>query len=181
MKRGRESLTGGTGDVNPQWFKMLSSAAAGATFTTTTFASPNNRLESPTNPTIIEILKIQWVVSGSPAVTAGTSGSARYYLTTKSYGSTEPALNEGPIVDSMHIGVSSIAASTSSDVIPMEFWHDLTDATGHGILVGTDNLYLGIISTANIPYALSVCCRVLYRYKRVTLAEYIGIVQSQQT
>lgn len=182
MKRGRESLTGGTGDVNPQWFKCTAGAQTTSTFATTTFAAPNNRLESPSNPTIMEVLKVQWVLFGTPTVTAGTSGAGRFYLTTKSYGTVEPSINEGPIFDSLHLGIFSIAASTDSGTLPLEYWHDLTDETGHGVLVATDNIYLGVIGTASTPFTNLTCtARILYRFKRVSLAEYIGIVQSQQT
>jgi len=71
-------------------------------------------------------------------------------------------------------------------------YHDLTDGAGHGVLVATDNIYLNISAgltdldvagfTSNVPKssAFSAQCDLLYRFKEVTLQEYIGIVQSQQ-
>lgn len=61
----------------------------------------------------------------------------------------------------------------------VQFIMDLTDEAGHGILVATDNLYFvnysaGTGATNGMVYVLT------YRFKDVSLEEYIGIVQSQQ-
>ena len=59
---------------------------------------------------------------------------------------------------------------------------DLTDGAGHGILVATDSIFL----TGYVPSnwytngTNTVFVKLLYRWKDVSLAEYIGIVQSQQ-
>lgn len=72
--------------------------------------------------------------------------------------------------------------------------HEMHDGAGHGILVASDNLTLQInaqivdqtVSTdtffAGVPQFTdaSVVCEIFYRFKDVTLTEYIGIVQSQQ-
>jgi hypothetical protein len=57
--------------------------------------------------------------------------------------------------------------------------HDLTDGAGHGLLLATDQLYL-TISSFNFTNPNYVSCKILFRYKTVSLTEYIGIVQSQQ-
>lgn len=58
------------------------------------------------------------------------------------------------------------------------FVQDLTDGAGHGLLIATDNLYLGVDSEAT-GFAQSVQCKILYRWKNVSETEYVGIVQSQ--
>lgn len=63
--------------------------------------------------------------------------------------------------------------------------HDLTDGAGHGVLIATDNIWLTAFINGAVPdigttAALNVFCEILYRFKKVTLQEYIGIVQSQQ-
>lgn len=64
--------------------------------------------------------------------------------------------------------------------------HDLTDGAGHGVLIATDNIYLSMtLLSASIDggsYTSNGQARadLLYRFKDVTLTEYIGIVQSQQ-
>jgi hypothetical protein len=66
--------------------------------------------------------------------------------------------------------------------------HDLTDGAGHGILIATDNIYLGVnasLSSFNLgdadPIVGGVSANLIYRFKEIGLSEYIGIVQSQQS
>ena len=56
---------------------------------------------------------------------------------------------------------------------------DMTDGMGHGVLVATDNLFLQA-SSANLDAAGVGRIRILYRWKNVSIIEYVGIVQSQQ-
>lgn len=65
--------------------------------------------------------------------------------------------------------------------------HDVTDGAGHGILVATDNIFVAcnftvasVFSTTADTASGAASCNILYRFKEVALAEYIGIVQSQQ-
>lgn len=66
-------------------------------------------------------------------------------------------------------------------------WADFTDGAGHGILIATDNIFLTIVaqgaSIDGVSYNFAGQGRVdlLYRFKEITLQEYIGIVQSQQS
>jgi hypothetical protein len=55
---------------------------------------------------------------------------------------------------------------------------DLTDGAGHGLLIATDNIFMTVYST-NTGVANEVGCKILYRWKNVSVEEYIGIVQSQ--
>lgn len=53
------------------------------------------------------------------------------------------------------------------------------------MLIATDNIWLtayinGAVPDIGTTAALNVYCEILYRFKKVTLQEYIGIVQSQQ-
>ena len=59
---------------------------------------------------------------------------------------------------------------------------DITDGAGHGVLVGTDSIYItGFVpSSWYLNGTNTVFAKLLYRWKDVSLAEYIGIVQSQQ-
>lgn len=63
----------------------------------------------------------------------------------------------------------------------------MTDGAGHGVLVATDNIYLTLQTALSSVIGSSVGgiqgfgeAAILYRFKEVGLAEYIGIVQSQQ-
>lgn len=56
---------------------------------------------------------------------------------------------------------------------------DLTDGAGHGYLIATDQIFVNVVSTTTSA-ANTVSYKIMYRWKNVGLAEYIGIVQSQQ-
>ena len=56
---------------------------------------------------------------------------------------------------------------------------DLTDGTGHGILIATDNIYV-TCSESGYAAAHPIAFKLLYRLKTVSLSEYVGMVQSQQ-
>jgi len=58
--------------------------------------------------------------------------------------------------------------------------HDFTDGAGHGLLIAADKLYAAV-STRRY-YASGHACNfdILYRWKNVGLAEYVGIVQTGQ-
>lgn len=79
-----------------------------------------------------------------------------------------------------YFGLQAAAAPTSVTEIPVHKHVDLTDEAGHGILVATDNIYayLNTINTAS--HTLAATATITYRFKDVSLEEYIGIVQSQQ-
>ncbi len=56
---------------------------------------------------------------------------------------------------------------------------DYTDDEGRGFLIATDNIYYTVESLAGTDRACEVYTKLLYRFVRVPLREYIGIVQSQ--
>ena len=101
------------------------------------------------------------------------------------YGQT--ILSSGSVID--HYAKAYSFATTT----PLVGWNigfvdenpvirDITDGAGHGVLVATDSIYI----TGYVPASWylngtnTVFAKLLYRWKDVSLAEYIGIVQSQQ-
>jgi len=64
---------------------------------------------------------------------------------------------------------------------------DLTDDSGHGVIFCGQKVYLSITfttplvgSTANTnAYSVKYGARILFRWKNVSLTEYIGVVTSQ--
>jgi len=180
--RGSESLTGGTGDVNPQFLNMQSSAATIASFATTSFSTPINKFpEASGRVVIMELLKV-FIDFGQFATTSVAAGSVKVYLTTKNFDTTQPSqqMADPTVVAFGELGFTS-PSSGGTGIIYSPHVIDLTDGAGHGVLVATDNLYLGTIATTlNNPTTGQVQVKLLYRFKKVALAEYIGIVQSQQ-
>lgn len=184
-KRRRPGLGGGTGDINPQWFNMNVNTLA-ATYSDTATPMPVQRLNNKSNSMVMEVLKIEFGIGGTQTIvpTAATAASLRWYLTTTSFGTTEPTVQQvtGKVLGRARIDVLAAAGSAGQSAIDTLKLVDLTDGAGHGILAATDSLFLGTIQTGatNPSTAGTGTCRILYRWKNVGLAEYIGIVQSQQ-
>lgn len=185
-KRGRSSeLTGGTGDVNPQYFNMTSQAAVTTAFASTVVPTPINKFpEGSGRVVIMEVLKVLFYATGSAsAILTPFNRSLRMYVTTKNFAATEP-LNpaDGTIVAIGKRDWISSGTPANTNAVDWPLMVDLTDGAGHGMMVATDNLFLGIIQAGATlePYTGTIVAKLIYRFKKVSLAEYIGIVQSQQ-
>ena len=70
-----------------------------------------------------------------------------------------------------------LSTGVDNRIGPIEF--DITDGAGHGFLVATDQIYMQVFTNGATATA-TVRVKMLYRWKNVSLAEYIGIVQGQQ-
>lgn len=180
--RGGDQLTGGTGDVNPQWLTIRSNAVLGTSFTTTAVPTPINKFpEGSGRVVIMEILKCFFYPG--QLIGANSDDNLQMYLTTKNFSTTVPSLAqaEPSIIAAIVYSLGASASGATNLIQPITV--DLTDGAGHGMLVATDNIYLGQIqSAAAEPFNATVTSvKILYRFKKVSLQEYIGIVQSQQS
>lgn len=194
MPKGGDNLTGGSRDVNPQWMNLNVVQPGTDLNVTQMFPLPVQRLQQKSGKSLVmEILKIGWdlplIVPSASAIT-----SVAAFLTTKDP-SAQPIAGVSPVFffDLRKAGTTLdynnrviIASSSSTPVVYEDdpIYHDMTDDAGHGILVATDNLFLSFFSiigaSSGTGLISNVLCRILYRWKEVTLQEYIGIVQSQQ-
>lgn len=182
MKRGmRDNLTGGTGDVSPQLITASITMSAANTFTETTIATPVSRIATRKGKAmVLELLKTYWDLpvkdnnyaagGESSLVTADLSVSPAAGLAVSS-----PLILS--VVNKEYRGAFT-AAGTYSSVQVEPVVVDFTDGAGHGVLIGTDQIFIGL-TTTNFAGAGSCTCRILYRFKEVSVEEYIGIVQSQ--
>ena len=185
MKRGRGdgTLTGGTHDVNPQWMVFNSNVqSAPNTFTEGVLNTPISRFpQGKGKSVVLEVLKVQFLMASvdtNPAA-GGTIITRSAQVTTSSQTGLIPSGTEvTAFYQDAYRGAFTAAGSYESAMssTPMI---DLTDGAGHGMLVATDQVYFGV-NTTGYANAGSFACRMLYRFKLVTLEEYIGIVQSQQ-
>lgn len=185
-KRKYSSLTGGTGDVNPQWYKLTVQMTAADTDTTAIFPLPTYRLQNSSGRSwVMEILKIQWDTSLQVISANGTYGTLVTLATMQTTTLNLPQLKaQGAVIDfdQPTVAVFNAAAGSTftSGVRPHPELHDLTDGDGHGMLVATDRLFLRIQNVSTLQtVANNSNCNVLYRWKEVSLEEYIGLVQSQ--
>lgn len=181
--RGNGDLTGGSGDINPQYFTLpqnLLSAANTYTEGTIPTPIPRNRV-SGGKATVMEILKVYFNLPEADANSAagGSVIQAQAQLTTRSL----TAMSQGnPAVfahcEKMMRGAFTAAGSYATVIQDPYVW-DCTDGAGHGVLVATDNIYFGCLTTG-FTGAVTFNARLLYRMKNVSVEEYVGIVQSQQ-
>ena len=216
MKRGRDTLTGGTNDVNPQWFKVPADSTVTAVLTpgatirrtrTVRFPLPINRINQTdkNTATIIEILKVRWAWALKQSFIGNevpTSWTISGYLSTINPQDNFTSFAEkGTTLDWFTaenftqpiIGIGEPAATflpfdQSADLLPVT--HELHDGAGHGVLVATDAIYLSMVldyfneslpATGNATFdSASILCEIMYRYKKVQLSEFVGIVQSQE-
>lgn len=169
------SLTGGTGDVNPNWFKITVTQSAADTFTQSTNPLPVQRLSGGPGrkrAMIMEILKIAFYQTSAQAE---VDSIVQAFLTTKSY-SAQPPDTDGPIIARVRTANAITTSGSFNPVWPITV--DLTDGAGHGMVVASDNLYLSCASTSS-GIANTMVAYILYRWKNVGLEEYIGVAQSQ--
>lgn len=184
MKRSRDTLTGGTKDVNPQFMNIpLQGRVNGPTAgSVTTYALPKSPLTQNGRAQIIEILKIFFY--GGQNAASPNAYSEQMFVCTANPGTAQTA----SVTDPKCIGFADFTSLLNTSGMTQEDHIkclDVTDGAGHGILVATDYIFVqqwasntivpGTVTAA--PYAPGV--KILYRYKNVSVQEYIGIVQSQ--
>lgn len=185
MKRGRGggSLTGGSGDVNPQWLTFFSTQSAADTTTSTQQTLPVQRLPTGGKSQVMEVLRIQFSHSTFPAIASAAEAvdTISGFLSTNNFGTTNAAFSEPRVFAGVRhfLRGAFTAAGTFGTYGSDVEWVDLTDGQGHGFLVATDSIFLQTQSTGT-GAVNTVVVKILYRMKNVGLSEYIGIVQGQQ-
>lgn len=159
------ALTGGTKDVNPQYFRVQTYYTGGAASNQTTVtesAIPVQRLNNKNRSMVMEVLKITYIprhVNGSADAWAG--------IATSRPPSGKPNPGQGYWVDVVKLPTDQVVEK------------DITDGAGHGMLVAADKLY-GFMYEATAASGAGVDILISYRWKNVSLTEYIGIVQASQ-
>lgn len=173
-------LTGGTGDVNPQYLMIHLLQTAANTYTEVEYPIPVRRMAMPKGRCqIIEILKV--LVGFAPGDFGSATVAPHDYIyesqiTTRSFASMV-FLND-PNVIHYHKKIYSMGASADA------YWEDpitcdLTDGAAHGLIVASQSLYFGV-NTAGQAAAINADCRILYRFKNVGLGEFVGLAIQNQ-
>lgn len=188
VKRQYGSLTGGTGDVNPQTYVLQGALAAGGT--SFSFPLPIPKYPGSNNRAIVlELLGVDWNFTDPPVPSSvnGDGFSSDFAVTTNA---STPASANDVLSDPRALSyfrrstytLNATAVGFSLYSPNLGEYDDLTDNAGHGLLVGTDNIYVRGFTAIAGGYFLggTVVAQLKYRFKEVSLTEYIGIVQSQQ-
>lgn len=160
----RDNLTGKTGDVNPQWMRgYCNTSGASNVNASNVVRLPIQRLPSGRKCQVIEVLKVQYITDGAAASKHWAMG-----ITTQDP-STAVNFLDPAAVHSMR--------TPADGESPQTYMFDLTDGAGHGVLVATDNIYLWAAISEAVVHQVDFA--ILYRFKNVTMSEYVGIAQSQ--
>ena len=177
-------LTGGTGDVNPQFLNAIYSEGAAHTWSTGHLAIPITKLPiAKGRANVFEVLKVMWdAPSWGDYSATQTLRGGRAVLYVGPALAALPSFGNSRVIalmEQMYIGaftaLGSFADSTAQPLI-----QDLTDGAGHGVLIATDDINFGILGFSSNTIAMTFSVKILYRIKSVGLIEYLGIVQSQQ-
>lgn len=199
----RRALTGGSGDVNPQFISFSVVQTGTDTTTNLAVAVPIQRLsQGAGRAQVLEVLCVKYETS-TPGSSSVTELPHRYAhndnldepitpnfpyirsitvtVSTRNPGTVDVEYSD-PAVFSIYnfVRYGQSSAGTGWFAVWQEpYVDDLTDGAGHGFLVATDYIYIQIRSQ-NTNAAQRVYGKLYYRWKNVTLQEYIGIVQGQQ-
>lgn len=180
-----DTLTGGSRDVNPQFISGAVTLSGINVFTELSLNTPTARVGTGTTfrSVILELLKI--FVDFPPVDITGAGATSRVFsftVATASQGTVQFTLDNPRLIMRLdHETNNAFTAATSAmlDLQDNPRMVDLTDGDGHGVLIATDNVFIGC-QTSNQAAASRFSFKLLYRFKEVSLVEYIGIVQSQQ-
>lgn len=181
MPRGRkgDDLTGGSGDVNPQTMVMRATQAVADTVLVQGQALPIPRLPIKKGRSlVIELLSVEFAGNSFPPAING-SVVIPFITTDSETPANLLAFLLNPRTLAKWFRVAVVASAAGFQIFENNHRIDMTDEAGHGILVATDNLYMGVVSALTAA-AQDYIATLTYRFKDVSLEEYIGIVQSQQ-
>lgn len=191
----KKELTGGTGDVNPQTLvtqRVFASANNSFAHNVLSFPMPVPRFSSTsTTSIVVELLGVEYYYDSVPVQQAAIASATTFGAGIATAIATQPtlgALFEQPnIIDlNNHLIASTIDGTPTNVAAHTQFegsrYEDLTDQAGHGLLIATDRMTVFAYCQTNVPATqlVGVRAKLYYRFKKVTLTEYIGIVQSQQ-
>jgi len=182
-KRSRDQLTGGTKDVNPQFFNMSVTQSGTDVYTQVAAPIPIQRMQlGGGRSQVMEILKI-WIQGTDPVpMTSATVvvSQATLQITTKSQTATV-ALTEPTVVGFYMKSYSSAFTATGSYAVQSgldPYQLDLTDGAGHGVIVGAPvfNMRQYTRYVSNPPGAtgeMLLGVRIMYRIKGIPYDEWV--------
>lgn len=168
-----KGLTGGSGDVNPQLLHaVLQQDSTNATILTIPIPIP--RFPTAKNKAfVMEVLKAYYYIETGTLPTTDPSATLSWGLAT-----TDNSAILDPTTFDAHSITQNGAVNNGTYLAVAPYVSDFTDGAGHGLLIGTENIYMRVQSSF-FDSASRITLRLSYRYKLVDVFEWIGIVQSQ--
>lgn len=177
--RGPSHLTGGTGDVNPQFLSINAKESAANTYTETEIRLPNAashiRPSTPGRAVVVELLYIMYL-SVHDQFVAGPD-RFRWHFATRSH-TVITSFNATDVLwaereDQGFFLTSGTWGGARARKV------DFTDGMGHGILIAVDRAYVAVESVS-LTNPSSLRMKIAYRFKEVPLTEYVGMIADQQ-
>ena len=169
-----KELTGGTGDVNPQWLSALTEQSAADVTTQSEVNLPIPRFAAKAGRAIVlEVLAVDFIFADFGAAPAANS----FVLCTLGTNQNDTAIASSAVFAVVLLD-SIFTSAVGVSVQNLVYRQNLSDGAGHGILIATDSIFMTVISAATLQ-ANAFVAKILYRFKEVSLSEYIGIVQGQ--
>ena len=180
------ALTGGTGDVKPQYLTVKTERASGLnTYIINQFALPVARIGAVRDrATVVELLRVDWY-EGLHDTGDGNHLEWAFLstVTDRTDGETSDA-NSSSVDAANPLTLAMVARNhfiltTGGHMAVWPQSVDLTDGAGNGVLVATDRLTIVYGNSGGNSVSQGIA-KILYRLVNVGIAEYVGIVQAQQ-
>jgi len=181
-KASGSSLTGGTGDYNPQTYSVNVDIAVGD-YLSAQYPVPVPRFGSSggTSSTVMEVLRVIWILDDipTPAGQYGLVATLSTAALADGSGSTIRFVSD-PRTFAFYSLDGIFGDATGFNYASRIVNQDLSDGSGRGVLVATDSFFLNYLLQGPAGTTAKVAAKIYYRLKNITLQEYVGIVQSQQ-
>jgi len=178
------SVTGGTGDIKPQYIVATVSAPTGAAdYSIVQINVPRIVLGEPDMATIMEILSVEWypglndlgdnvsLHGGFLDTRASRLQDEAATLATIATDAGSPTVFAWVMIDHR---ITTSGGATSEYPLTV----NTNDGNGNGILIASDRFFAIGFSVANTVPADHVV-RIMYRLVNVGITEYVGIVAAQ--
>jgi hypothetical protein len=172
-------------DHYPNFFTTTITQSAANALSTTEVQLPVVRVPSSGRVTIVELKSVEWGITSTTSPTAVDGENIVVGLSTSAL-VADPTTQLTPTIimtDPTTVWCNRkncrVITSGGGYMNDLRFVEKLQDPDGHGVLIATDALYIHVYS-AGFAAAQSIYVKCGYSFVTAGLAEYIGIVQSQQ-
>lgn len=166
-------------DENPQFMNLKITESAANTYTEDSESTPVVTQLVDGNAQVIEILKIMTNLE-APDLLAATKSTSNMHISSKSETAIK-YLEDSNVIIHEDRQVEAVGARTAEATGVTNCKHpaiyDFTDAEGNGLLFAGKKIYIGVTGVGcNNP--MSARAKILYRLKKVSAAELLGIIQN---
>lgn len=164
-------LTGGTGDVNPQYLRYSVTESAANTFTQIEVQIPVLRemIGRGNMSQVIEVLGVEALIIGQD----GAQASEQHHQCTLT---TQAAMLPLSDADSLfRMSTGTFVSTNGGFSVDFVQSRNFTDQAGHGLIIATPSLFFSVQGVSETG-ALTVSGKILYRFKNISNREWMSQV-----